>query len=180
MSEILLHCCCGPCSVLSAQSLLTEGYGLTAYFHNPNIHPAAEYLRRRDSWLDLMRRKGYSHILSEDYPAKEWLKAVAQNPQERCAFCYESRLSAAAALAAAKGLAGFSTTLLISPYQKHELIKEAGERVGRAFGVPFVYRDFRPFFRRSQKEAGQEGLYRQKYCGCVYSEKERYMKTPAT
>ena len=94
----------------------------------------------------------------------------------RCGFCYSVRLRKAAEFAAAHGFAGFSTSLLVSPYQQHDLIRLWGERAAAEFGVEFVYQDFRPYFREGQEIARQQGLYLQSYCGCIYSEKDRYFK----
>jgi predicted adenine nucleotide alpha hydrolase (AANH) superfamily ATPase len=93
----------------------------------------------------------------------------------RCAWCYRTRLEKTAAQAAEGGWEGFSTTLLISPWQDHQGIRRAGEQAAEKYGVPFLYRDFRPLFREGQKKAREMGLYRQKYCGCVFSEEERYL-----
>ena len=94
----------------------------------------------------------------------------------RCAYCYESRLSAAAKYAAEHGFSSFSTTLLISPYQNHELLRQTGERAAQEYGVSFLYRDFRPNFRVGNQRARELGFYMQKYCGCVFSEQDRYQK----
>ena len=123
-----------------------------------------------------MEERGLPYLALKDYPLEEWLAHVAAEPQNRCAYCYESRLSAAAKYAAENGFPCYSTTLLISPYQNHELIRELGETIGREHGVEFVYMDLRPQFRAGQDAAREMELYMQKYCGCIYSEKERYIR----
>ena len=101
---------------------------------------------------------------------------MAPAPEQRCGYCYQSRLLATADFALAHGFERFSTTLLISPYQHHQLIREIGERIAAERGLEFVYLDLRPGFRAGQEAAREMGLYMQKYCGCIYSEKERYQK----
>jgi len=113
--------------------------------------------------------------MAEGYPLEDWLARVAAAPADRCAYCYESRLQATAEQAAERGYRRFSTTLLISPYQKHEQIRQTGERIAAERGLEFVYLDLRPGFRAGQQKARERGLYMQKYCGCIYSEKERYL-----
>ena len=96
--------------------------------------------------------------------------------ENRCTYCYETRLRKTAEFAAEHGFKQFTTTLLASVYQKHELIAAAGERFGKEFGVEFLYRDFRPNFRAGNQRARELGFYMQKYCGCVFSEEDRYKK----
>lgn len=174
--KILLHCCCAPCSVASIDSLLVDGHEVTTYFYNPNIHPYKEYVARRDSWLSYMAAKNYDYLIDDEYPLEEWLKSVAQNPGQRCGYCYSVRLDHTAKKAKALDFEAFSSTLSISPYQNHELIKKAGAEAGAKYGVAFYYADFRPSYRAGQAAAKEAGLYMQKYCGCIYSEKIRYYK----
>lgn len=101
---------------------------------------------------------------------------VVDDIDNRCTYCYETRLRKTAEFAAEHGFKQFTTTLLASVYQKHELIAAAGERFGKEFGVEFLYRDFRPNFRAGNQRARELGFYMQKYCGCVFSEEDRYKK----
>lgn len=172
--KLLLHCCCGPCAMGSLPQFEEAGYEPFGYFYNPNIHPYQEHKARRQSFVALMEARGLPYLALKDYPLEQWLAQVAAEPSARCAYCYESRLTAAADYAAANGFGCYSTTLLISPYQNHELIRRLGERIGRERGVEFAYMDLRPGFRSGQEAAREAGLYMQKYCGCIYSEKERY------
>ena len=174
--KLLLHCCCGPCAVGSLPQFEEHGYQPFGYFYNPNIHPYQEHKARRLSFIELMERRGLPYLAVKDYPLEEWLRQVAPAPEQRCAYCYQSRLLTAAEFALNNGFEHFSTTLLISPYQNHQLIRETGERIAAAKGLEFVYRDLRGGFRQGQEEARAMGLYMQKYCGCIYSEKERYQK----
>ncbi len=91
-------------------------------------------------------------------------------------YCYRLRMQKTAAYAAQNGFTHFTSTLLISPYQQHELLRAEAERAAADWGVQFLYRDFRPLFRYGQDKARELGLYMQKYCGCIFSEEERYQK----
>ena len=178
--KFLLHCCCGPCAAGSVPQFQAVGYQPFGWFYNPNIHPFQEHKARKTSFVELMEHLGLDYAVNGDYPLEDWLKAVAADPAfgRRCLYCYESRLSAAAREAAERGFSAFSTTLLVSPYQNHEALREIGQRCGAANGVEFLYLDLRPGFRAGQENARARGLYMQKYCGCIYSEKERYQKKP--
>lgn len=174
--KLLLHCCCGPCAAGSLPQFLAAGYQPFGWYWNPNIHPYQEHKARRLSFVQLFESQGLPYEASSDYPLEEWLKAVAEAPDKRCRHCYRTRLEAAARKAKEMDYPYFSTTLLISPYQNHQLLRELGEEYAAAYGVKFAYLDLRPGFRDGQAAAREAGLYMQKYCGCIYSEKERYVK----
>ena len=175
-ANLLLHICCAPCSIACAEALGREGEGfsLTGFWDNPNIHPFTEYLSRRDALTAFAGQIGLPLVLHGNYGLRPFLKAVAGDPGSRCSYCYARRMGSAARYAALNGFPAFSTTLLISPYQDHERLREAGESAAREAGVSFLYRDFRPLFRQGQAQARKLGLYMQKYCGCVFSEEERF------
>ena len=176
--KLLLHCCCGPCSVAVVRALFMEGLdeGLSCYFYNPNIHPYQEHQARLKAWRELMEHYKLPAYAEPGYPLEGWLRAVAPEPAARCEYCYASRLEQTAACAVKLGSEAFSTTLLISPYQNHQRLRELGEEIARRYGLSFFYRDWRPHFKAGQAAARERGLYMQKYCGCIYSEKERYCK----
>ncbi len=174
---LLLHVCCAPCSVACVDALRAEGLSPTGFWDNPNIHPFTEYRSRRDALADYARSIDLPLVLHGEYGLRPFVKAVAEAPEGRCAYCYFTRMRSAAEYAAANGFTHFSTTLLISPYQNHQALEEAGRQAARDAGVTFLYRDFRPLFRQGQAKARELGLYMQKYCGCVFSEEERYRKT---
>lgn len=174
--KLLLHCCCGPCSVMPTALLREAGHELAAYFYNPNIHPYREYKKRRNAFREFMEAERISFAIDDLYDMEDFLRRVAEQPSARCAACYEMRLRRAAEFAVREGFEGFSTTLLVSPYQKHELIRVTGEKLAAEYGIEFVYQDFRPWFRQGQDIARERGLYMQGYCGCIYSEKDRYFK----
>ncbi len=172
--KLLLHTCCAPCSVMCVQGLRAEGVEPTAYWYNPNIHPLTEYRMRRDTLRRYAETIGIALVEEDEYGLRPFVRAVAEDIGGRCAYCYDVRMEAAAKYAAEYGFTHISTTLFYSPYQKHELLKETAERAAQKHGVRLLYRDFRPQFREGQRQARELGLYMQKYCGCIFSEEERY------
>ena len=114
--------------------------------------------------------------MQNDYGIRPFCRAVADDIADRCVKCYEMRLFTAAQYAAEHGFDSFTSSLFISPYQKHELMKEVAQQAAETYGVEFLYRDFRPLFRAGQDRARELGFYMQKYCGCIFSEEERYLK----
>ena len=177
--RILLHACCGPCALYPLRTLRTAGHDVTGFFHNHNIHPDQEYARRRDALLQMAEQEVMPLIMRDDYDLEEFLANVAQQPELRCGYCYASRLRATAKAAVAGGFDAFSASLLYSRYQKHEQIRELGEQIGKEYGVAFHYQDFRPGWQEGIRISKELGLYRQQYCGCIYSEKERYLPKAA-
>jgi len=135
-----------------------------------------EHQRRLEAMQTLAQKINLPLIVSEGYQMIEYFRAVVGHESNRCPDCYRLRLSKTAKVAREKGYHTFTTTLLISPYQKHEQIKEIGQELGREQGVEFYYEDFRDGFRESQRIARELDLYHQPYCGCIYSEWERYGK----
>ena len=176
MNQILLHCCCAPCSLSCIDPLREEGLEPVAFWYNPNIHPWKEYQARRDCLLEYAPTIGMEVRVQEDYGLREFVCHVADNIDGRCTYCYEHRLEGTARYAAAHGFSAFTTTLLASTYQQHDNIARAAERYARQYGVEFLYRDFRPNFRAGNQIARELGFYMQKYCGCVFSEADRYQK----
>lgn len=172
--NILLHICCAPCAIYPLETLRSSGFSVTGLFFNHNIHPYQEYRRRLEAALSYASQAGMELVLRDEYRLEEFLAAVASAPGERCRYCYASRLDRTAREAAESGYDAFSTSLLYSRYQGHELIREEGERAAGRYGVRFHYQDFRPGWRRGIDLSRELGLYRQQYCGCIYSEKERY------
>ncbi len=157
MRKILLHACCGPCTTYVNKWLSENNFEVQGFFYNPNIQPQEEYERR--------------HLAMEFYALKVGLKVIyepndLQTKTGDCENCYRIRLKKTAQFAKEEGFDCFSTTLLISPYQKHDLLKQIGEQVGREIGIEFFYHDFREGYRESRKMARELKLYMQKYCGC--------------
>ena len=179
-NSLLLHVCCGPCAVIPITRLLDEGFAVTAWFMNPNIQPLAEYLRRREAAAQCADRLGVPIIFADEtWNITNWLRAVAgrDTAPARCAYCCESRIEAAFAFARQQGFAWVSSSLLYSRYQPHEVIKTAGEAQAAQKDAPgFAYRDFRSDWQEGIDRSKSMELYRQPYCGCVYSESDRYQK----
>ncbi|MBQ9297866.1 MAG: epoxyqueuosine reductase QueH [Clostridia bacterium] len=175
--KILLHTCCAPCSVYCIDRLKQMNIDMDVYWFNPNIHPYIEYKARRDTLKEYTKMIGVNAIFEEDYGLREFCKNVIGDLENRCMnYCYRVRLEKTAKFAKENGYDAFSTTLLISPYQNHEGLKQVGEEMSKKYDIPFFYEDFRPGFREGQAKARKLGLYMQKYCGCVFSEEERYQK----
>lgn len=174
--RLLLHICCAPCSIYPVDFLREKGLEVYGYFYNPNIHPYTEWKKRRDTLEQYVKDIGLKVIFDEGYHLEDFLRKVVHRESVRCQFCYSMRLSQAAAVARRGKFDAFSTTLLVSPFQKHDLVKEIGEAAGREKGIPFYYEDFRPGFKEATARSKELGLYRQQYCGCIYSEKERYLR----
>jgi len=168
MNGLLLHACCGPCLEWPARLLTGEGLTPVVWYYNPNIQPQAENIRRRDNLLILTQRLQLPCLTDDICEPGVWLNWQGEN-ETRCQMCYRRRLASAAAKARDLGLPAFSTTLLVSPYQDHEAIREIGEAIAAATGVAFFYRDFRSGYREGQRLAREDGLYRQRYCGCLPS-----------
>lgn len=179
--NVLLHACCGPCTIFPARALREEGLKITAFFANPNIHPFREYERRVEAMEEVAGALSL-HVLWDEtgYGLSLWLDRVGAGPSSlRCPACYALRLEKGAKIAKDRGFDAFTTTLLFSRYQDHEAIRRAGEAASRRFGVPFLYRDFRKGWEEGNAEARRLGIYRQPYCGCIMSEAERYAKRAA-
>ena len=175
MSSILVHACCAPCATASVERLLSEGESPFLLFKNPNIHPYMEFKARLDAFGEYLRQQGLPGEVDDTYGLDAFMNGAPDFARPlRCAFCYEIRMEAAAEAAKRLGISRFTTTLTISPYQDHEAIKVAGAKAAAKHGVEFVYYDFRPLYRKSRTMAREAGYYMQKYCGCVFSEAERY------
>lgn len=174
--KLLIHICCAPCSVYCIESLRAEGISLDGYFFNPNIHPFTEYRARRDTVTEYAKSIGLPLKVEDDYGLREFVANTVSDLDNRCSYCYRTRLERTAEYAAANGYGAFTTTLFVSPYQNHELLRSVGESAANKYGTTLLYRDFRPGFREGQKKARELNLYMQKYCGCIFSEEERYSK----
>lgn len=176
MKKVLLHCCCGPCSVSCIEPLKAEGFCVTAFWFNPNIHPFKEYEARRDCLIEYAAECQVEVAVKEDYGLREFVRSVAEDIDGRCEYCWTHRLYETAKYAKENGFDAFTSTLFASHYQDHELMKSIAERLEREMGIEFLYRDFRPNFREGNAKAREKGFYMQKYCGCIFSEEDRYSK----
>ncbi|MDO4540927.1 MAG: epoxyqueuosine reductase QueH [Syntrophomonadaceae bacterium] len=174
MHSVLLHCCCAPCACFPVPALRREGFAVTGYFSNHNIHPFTEWRERRQAMEQYAEIDDLPVIYDDDYRPAEYFRTVSFRENRRCLMCYQMRLEQTAHIARRGKFDGFSTSLLVSKHQRHDLIHELGVAAGEKYGVPFVYRDFREGFKESGERSRSMGLYRQQYCGCLYSEIERY------
>jgi predicted adenine nucleotide alpha hydrolase (AANH) superfamily ATPase len=176
--KLLLHTCCGPCTIYPLRILREEGASVTGFFYRHNIHPYTECRKREETLRQYAEAVDLPMFYQKGYDIEGFLRNAVFRETVRCDFCYDSRLEATAVLAREKGFEAFSSTLLYSRYQRHDRIREIGESVGRRHGIPFVYRDFRAGWKEGVDTSRRVGMYRQPYCGCVYSEKERYFREP--
>lgn len=175
--KVLMHTCCAPCSVYCIDSLRAENIEPTIFWFNPNIHPYIEYKTRRDCLRDYAALVNAEAIFIENYGLDDFCRNVSGDIENRCVnYCYPTRIGETAKYAAEHGFKAFTTTLLVSPYQKHEELVKVCERAADFYGVEFLYRDFRVGSRDGQAKARELGLYMQKYCGCIFSEEDRYKK----
>lgn len=161
MSKILLHTCCAPCTTYVNKWLIENNFEVKGFFYNPNIFPQEEYERR------LLTMEHYATVIG--------MKVIYEPVKSKtlpgeCEQCYVERLTKTAEKAKELGFDCFSTTLLISPYQKHELISDVGRGVGDKVGIEFFYQDFRNGYRASRQMAKEMKLYMQKYCGCGFDQ----------
>ncbi len=173
--KILLHACCGPCACYPTEKLAADGKQFDILYFNPNIHPYKEFKQRLSTLREFCAKKEIALFIDKSYPLEETLRGMLSEPTVRCAYCYRVRMRYAAQFAKENGYDAFSTTLLVSPYQKHALIIKEAEAAAQEFGIPFYYEDFRVGYERGVEISLAMGLYRQQYCGCVLSERDRYL-----
>ena len=180
--SLLLHSCCAPCSSYVLE-YLSQYFKITVFYYNPNIYPESEYTKRILEQQKLIRDMNLKYpvsFLAGRYE-KEKFYAMAQGMEDlkeggaRCMKCYELRLSEAARQAAAGGFDYFTTTLSISPMKNAQKLNEIGVRLGNEYGVEYLVSDFKKKngYKRSIELSKEYGLYRQDYCGCEFSMKER-------
>ena len=170
--KLLMHICCAPCANMPIDALRADGIDLTGYWYNLNIHPFTEYRARRNCLQEYAKTIELPLLMRDDYGLRPFVREVADDIAGRCVKCYEMRLFEAARAAKEGGFDAFTSSLFISPYQKHELMRDVAYRAAEEYGVEFYYQDFRPMFRDGQARARELGFYIQKYCGCVFSEAE--------
>jgi hypothetical protein len=169
--SVLLHVCCAPCATYTVKRLRALGAEVTGHWFNPNIHPYSEHERRREALVRYAQEIDLPTIWEEGYEMPAFFQAVVGHERfgERCAICYRLRLERTAQRAAEKGVGFFTTTLLISPYQDQECIREIGEACAKEHGVRFYFENFRQGFAEHYRLAREHDLYMQHHCGCIYS-----------
>jgi predicted adenine nucleotide alpha hydrolase (AANH) superfamily ATPase len=176
--KLLMHICCGPCSIYPVQVLRDDHCDVMGFFYRNNIHPFTECMRREETLKAYAESIALKMIYQSGYALEHFFAQCRLREAERCTYCYHDRLTTTANFAKKGRFDGFTTTLLYSRFQKHDQIRSIGEAVGQSVGVPFFYRDFRDGWKTGIDESRRLGMYRQPYCGCVYSEKERYCRQP--
>ena len=173
--RVLLHICCANCAVYPLTLLRERGYEVYGFFFNPNIHPFLEYRKRMEAVVSMEKKFSLPVIYRDEYRLDEFLRNTAFREALRCRYCYHTRLKAAAQVAKRGHFDTFTSSLLYSKQQQHALIAEIGEGVGRERGVPFLYEDFRKGWKKGITLSQDAGFYRQQYCGCIYSERDRFL-----
>lgn len=174
--KLLLHTCCAPCTIYPLDTLRNEEIDVTGFYYRHNIHPYTECIKREDTVKEFSRLADFKVIFQDAYDLENFLQKIAFRESERCRICYHERLTTTAHIAKHGKFDAFSTTLLYSKFQKHDLIRETAEAVSKKVGISFLYRDFRIGWKQGIEESKRMKLYRQQYCGCIYSEKERFYK----
>ena len=174
--KVLLHICCANCAIYPIKSMREDGLEVMGFFYRHNIHPYTECVRRQETLEAYAERIDLKVIYQEGYDLEEFIRNVDFREAERCNYCYHDRLRSTALIAKRGKFDCFSSTLLYSKFQKHEMIKSMGEAIGRSLGVTFFYEDFRTGWKEGIKTSKDLEMYRQPYCGCIYSEKERYYR----
>lgn len=174
--KLLLHICCAPCSAACIKVLREENIDIVGYWYNPNIHPFKEYDSRLKALKEYSKMINLNVIYDDFYGLDEFVKNTVNIIHNRCGYCYLSRMERVVKYAHDNGYDAFSSTLFISPYQKHDLLKSICEKLSKKYNIKFLYRDFRPYYELGREMFRETGLYMQKYCGCIFSERERYEK----
>ena len=174
--KVLLHTCCAPCAIYPVKTLRAEGLDVMGFFYRYNIHPYSECLKRQETLQFYADQIDLRVIFQEGYDLEKFIQNVVYREKDRCNYCYHDRLRSTALLAKRGKFDYFSSTLLYSKYQKHDIIKSMGDSIGKSLGIPFLYEDFRTGWKEGIEASKNLDLYRQQYCGCVYSEKERFYR----
>lgn len=179
--NLLIHACCGPCSSYVLE-YLSEFFNITILYYNPNIYPETEYNRRLDEikeFINSFKVKNLIKFIEDDYIPDNFYNNIKglENLGERsrrCYNCYEFRMEKAAKYATENNYDFFTTTLSISPYKNGEWINEIGSLLKSKYNIKYLYADFkkRNGYKRSIELSKEYGLYRQEYCGCIYSKQE--------
>ncbi len=180
--KLLLHICCAPCATWVFETLKRE-FDVTGFFYDPNIHPREEYDRRRWEMHRLAQEVGLA-VIDGEYAVEKWHDAVRGHEDDpeggrRCELCYDHRLERAAAYAAKHGFEWLATTMTISPHKRADVINPIGAHVCAKYGLQFLEADFKKQagFEHSLRLSKEHGLYRQDYCGCEFSRRERDART---
>lgn len=175
--NLLLHVCCGPCTIYPLEILRQKGFKVTGHFFNPNIHPFKEFERRLSTLKIYAENQQLPLVVDEKYGLTDFVRKIAFNEAERCQICYTTRLEKTVILAKEKGFDSFTSTLLYSQYQEHNEIISLCKKLSAEHAIDFFYQDFREGWQKGIDKSKDLKMYRQPYCGCIYSEQERYDKS---
>ena len=174
MKSVLVHSCCAHCAAYTVDFWQQQGYEVSALWYNPNIHPYQEHQQRQGAMQSLAQEMNLRLIMVEGYDIIDYFRQVVGHESQRCQYCFRLRLLKTIETAQEMGFDAFTTTLLISPHQKHDLLQEIGNDLAKERDIDFLYADLRKHYSDSRRTTKPLNLYRQQYCGCVYSEWERY------
>lgn len=176
--SLLLHICCAPCAIVPLQEL-TQTYNVTGFFYNPNIHPLKEYLARKEATFRLID-DFHIPMLYGEYPYRDFLAQTlaVSRTSKRCSICYNIRMKETYSLYISKSFQYCSSTLFFSPYQDHSLIKK--EVLEFFSPSQFIFHDWSVHYKEGMSQAREQGYYRQSYCGCIFSNEDRYSKYSTT
>lgn len=173
--KILVHTCCAPCATYSFEKLLADGLNPVGFFYNPNIHPEEEYKRRLDEFIKFAKLKNYPFLIDE-CDSQVWFEAIKGFEEEkeggkRCEICFRLRLEKTVICAKENNFVGFTTVLTISPHKNSAVINQIGRELSEKHNIPFLEENFKKNdgFKKSLEFSKQYNLYRQQYCGCVFS-----------
>lgn len=176
--NILLHICCASCAIFPVEELKKEGHKAAGFFYNPNIHPYSEYIKRKAE-VEKYVSANAVNVISSDYDIQNYFQHIVyhEKMKDRCPACWWLRMEKTAVFAKENGFDAFTTTLLGSPYQDHDTIKQICQDIASRLGLKFYYKDFRTGFKKAHDLAKSKGIYCQNYCGCIFSEVERAERT---
>ena len=183
--KLLLHACCGPCSSYVLE-YLSNFFEITVYYYNPNIYPESEYYRRLEEakkFISSFSTKNKVNFVEDEYDSNKFYSSIRGleklgERSERCYKCYEFRMKNAAKYASINNFDYFTTTLSISPYKNADWINEIGMILEKEYNIKYLFSDFKKKngYKRSLELSKEYNLYRQDYCGCVYSKQEKEVK----
>jgi predicted adenine nucleotide alpha hydrolase (AANH) superfamily ATPase len=171
--KLLVHICCANCSIYPIGHLAKKGFDIKGLWFNPNIHFHDEYSKRLEALRTLEGLWELDIEYVDHYGLEDFKRAVRAHDGLRCEVCYRIRLKRTAETAKKMGLDGFTTTLLVSPYQKFDIIVDIGKQLEKEYSIPFLAMDFRGGWNEGVRLSKELSLYRQRYCGCLYSKEER-------
>ncbi|MDP8254356.1 MAG: epoxyqueuosine reductase QueH [Candidatus Alcyoniella australis] len=174
--DVLLHICCAPCAIVPIDTLRAMGHRVIGFAYNPNVHPWTEY-RKRLEWVErYCADQGVELHVRDEYDVGRWVRRAVLSNEPRCRECYIDRLYATAAMAAKLGAQAFSSTLFYSKYQDHALMSAIAQDAAQEQGSEFLYHNFSSGWSEGIKRSRELGIYRQQYCGCIFSEQDRYLR----